>query len=76
MVTISLGFYHVEPVKADIPELDNMGFVDNISSLLSNLLSTNSKEVKCVESIVFSSFNPPPSYRRYYHYYFQVICVI
>nr|GLL40869.1 clustered mitochondria protein-like [Ipomoea trifida] len=53
-----------EPVKADIPELDNMGFVDNISSLLSNLLSTNSKEVKCVESIVFSSFNPPPSYRR------------
>nr|GMD71805.1 clustered mitochondria protein [Ipomoea batatas] len=53
-----------QPIKADIPELDNMGFVDNISSSLSNLLSTISKEVKCVESIVFSSFNPPPSYRR------------
>ncbi|XP_019186851.1 PREDICTED: clustered mitochondria protein-like isoform X2 [Ipomoea nil] len=53
-----------EPIKADIPELDNMGFVDNISSSLSNLLSTIFKEVKCVESIVFSSFNPPPSYRR------------
>ncbi|CAH9122850.1 unnamed protein product [Cuscuta epithymum] len=53
-----------EPIKADVPELDNTGFVDNISQSLSILLSTNSKEVKCVESIVFSAFNPPPSHRR------------
>ncbi|VFR02371.1 unnamed protein product [Cuscuta campestris] len=53
-----------KPTSFKSGELDNTGFVDNISCLLSSLLSTNSKEVKCVESIVFSSFNPPPSYRR------------
>ncbi|KAG8363575.1 hypothetical protein BUALT_Bualt19G0036700 [Buddleja alternifolia] len=53
-----------DAVKADVPELDNLGFMENATSSLSNLLSSPSKEIKCVESIVFSSFNPPPSYRR------------
>ncbi|KAJ8565661.1 hypothetical protein K7X08_008237 [Anisodus acutangulus] len=53
-----------EPVKADVPELENMGFVEDVSGSVSSLLSAPSKEIKCVESIVFSSFNPPPSYRR------------
>ncbi|KAL6495668.1 hypothetical protein OROGR_030231 [Orobanche gracilis] len=49
-------------VKVELPELDNLGIIWNGS--LTNLLLTPSKEIKCVESIVFSSFNPPPSYRR------------
>ncbi|KAI3448924.1 hypothetical protein Pfo_005589 [Paulownia fortunei] len=53
-----------DAVKAEVPELDNLGFMENITSSLNNLLSSPSKEIKCVESIVFSSFNPPPSYRR------------
>ncbi|KZV47233.1 clustered mitochondria protein [Dorcoceras hygrometricum] len=51
-------------VKAEVPELDNLGFMDVASGSLTNLLSSPSKEIKCVESIVFSSLNPPPSYRR------------
>ncbi|XP_073038847.1 clustered mitochondria protein-like isoform X2 [Primulina eburnea] len=50
--------------KAEVPELDNLGFMDVGSGSLINLLSSSSKEIKCVESIVFSSLNPPPSYRR------------
>ncbi|KAK4379651.1 hypothetical protein RND71_001513 [Anisodus tanguticus] len=53
-----------ELVKADVPELENLGFVEDVSGSVSSLLSAPSKETKCVESIVFSSFNPPPSYRR------------
>ncbi|KAM3265268.1 clustered mitochondria protein isoform X3 [Capsicum annuum] len=53
-----------EPVKADVPELENLGFVEDVSGSVSSLLSAPSKEIKCAESIVFSSFNPPPSYRR------------
>ncbi|CAN4110411.1 unnamed protein product [Withania somnifera] len=53
-----------EPVKTDVPELENLGFVEDVSGSVSSLLSAASKEIKCVESIVFSSFNPPPSYRR------------
>ncbi|GFP98186.1 clustered mitochondria protein [Phtheirospermum japonicum] len=49
-------------VKAEVPELDNLGFLGNGS--LTNLLSSPSKDISCVESIVFSSFNPPPSHRR------------
>ncbi|KAK4415429.1 Clustered mitochondria protein [Sesamum alatum] len=53
-----------DAVKAEMPELNNLGFMENVTSSLSNLLSSPSKEIKCVESIVFSSFNPPPSHRR------------
>ncbi|KAH6812998.1 tetratricopeptide repeat protein [Perilla frutescens var. frutescens] len=53
-----------DAVKAEVPELDNLGFMENVTSSLTSLLSSPSKEIKCVESIVFSSFNPPPSYRR------------
>ncbi|KAF4386076.1 hypothetical protein F8388_016328, partial [Cannabis sativa] len=49
---------------AEVPELDGLGFMEDVSGSLSNLLSSPTKEIKCVESIVFSSLNPPPSYRR------------
>ncbi|RWR77799.1 clustered mitochondria protein isoform X4 [Cinnamomum micranthum f. kanehirae] len=48
----------------EVPELDGLGFMEDITGSLGNLASSSSKEIKCVESIVFSSFNPPPSYRR------------
>lgn len=53
-----------ETSKNEIAELENLGFMDNVPSSLSNLFLPASKEIQCVESIVFSSFNPPPSYRR------------
>ncbi|KAL3815048.1 hypothetical protein ACJIZ3_016316 [Penstemon smallii] len=53
-----------DAVKAEVPDLENLGFMENVTGSLTNLLSSPSKEIKCVESIVFSSFNPPPSYRR------------
>ncbi|XP_052211359.1 clustered mitochondria protein [Diospyros lotus] len=53
-----------DSVKTEVPELDNLGFMEDVTSSLTNLLSSSSKETKCMESIVFSSFNPPPSYRR------------
>ncbi|XP_059649085.1 clustered mitochondria protein isoform X2 [Cornus florida] len=51
-------------VKTDVSELDSLGFMEDVTGSLTNLLSSPSKEIKCVESIVFSSFNPPPSHRR------------
>ncbi|GER48746.1 clustered mitochondria protein homolog [Striga asiatica] len=53
-----------DAMKVEVPELDKLGFMGNGS--LTKLLSPPSKEIKCVESIVFSSFNPPPSHRRLY----------
>ncbi|KAM1139461.1 hypothetical protein ACFX13_040353 [Malus domestica] len=53
-----------DTVKTEVPGLDGLGFMEDVAGSLSNLLSSPSKEIKCVESIVFSSFNPPPSYRR------------
>lgn len=53
-----------DPTKTEVSELESLGFMDDVSGSLSSLLSSPSKEIKCVESIVFSSFNPPPSYRR------------
>ncbi|KAL5719872.1 hypothetical protein ACHQM5_012603 [Ranunculus cassubicifolius] len=53
-----------EPAKTEVPEIDGLGFMEDSTSLLSELMSSSSKEIKCVESIVFSSFNPPPSHRR------------
>ena len=51
-------------MKTEVPELDGLGFMDNVAGSLGSLLSSHSKEIRCVESIVFSSLNPPPSYRR------------
>ncbi|PRQ38151.1 putative clustered mitochondria protein [Rosa chinensis] len=53
-----------DTIKTEVPELDGLGFMEDVAGALSNLLSSPSNEIKCVESIVFSSFNPPPSYRR------------
>lgn len=58
-------YYFPEPTKTEVQELENLGFMEDVSDSLTNLLSSPSKEIKCVESIVFSSFNPPPSYRRF-----------
>ncbi|XP_048329363.2 clustered mitochondria protein isoform X1 [Ziziphus jujuba] len=53
-----------DTTKTDVLELDGLGFMEDVTGSLGNLLSSSLKEIKCVESIVFSSFNPPPSYRR------------
>lgn len=53
-----------DSVKAEVPELDGFGFMEDVTGSLNKLFSSSSKEIKCVESIVFSSFNPPPSHRR------------
>ncbi|KAG8072136.1 hypothetical protein GUJ93_ZPchr0006g40761 [Zizania palustris] len=45
-------------------ELDGLNFMDDSTGTLINLLSSAPAEIKCVASIIFSSFNPPPSYRR------------
>ncbi|KAK4285521.1 hypothetical protein QN277_002210 [Acacia crassicarpa] len=51
-------------LKTEIPELDGLGYMEDVSGSLGNLLSSPQKDIKCLESIVFSSLNPPPSYRR------------
>ncbi|KAJ6799903.1 clustered mitochondria protein-like [Iris pallida] len=50
--------------KAESPELEGLGFMEDITGSLCNLVESSPKEIKSVESITFSSFNPPPSYRR------------
>ncbi|XP_052142350.1 clustered mitochondria protein isoform X2 [Oryza glaberrima] len=45
-------------------ELDGLNFMDDSTGAVINLLPSVPAEIKCVGSIVFSSFNPPPSYRR------------
>ncbi|KAJ6750925.1 hypothetical protein OIU85_001457 [Salix viminalis] len=50
--------------KLEVPELDGMGFMEDVTGSVGKLLSFPTKEIKCVDSIVFSSFNPPPSHRR------------
>ncbi|KAJ4971494.1 hypothetical protein NE237_004593 [Protea cynaroides] len=53
-----------DSAKTVAPELDGLGFMEDVTSLLGNLMPSSMKDIKCVESIIFSSFNPPPSYRR------------
>lgn len=53
-----------DAAKNVVSELDGLGFMEDVSGSLGKLLQSSSNEVRCVESIVFSSFNPPPSYRR------------
>ncbi|WZZ81469.1 hypothetical protein YC2023_102041 [Brassica napus] len=50
--------------KPNVPELDCLGFMEDVPASLRKLISSPTEEIKCVESIVFSSFNPPPSHRR------------
>ncbi|ESQ45291.1 hypothetical protein EUTSA_v10010065mg [Eutrema salsugineum] len=50
--------------KSNGPELECLGFMEDVPSSLRKLINSPSEEIKCVESIVFSSFNPPPSHRR------------
>lgn len=65
-LSLSSGFYcDLDPTKAEVTELENLGFMGDVSASLTNLLSLPLKEIKCVESIMFSSLNPPPSYRRF-----------
>uniref|UniRef100_A0A0D9YXF5 Clu domain-containing protein n=1 Tax=Oryza glumipatula TaxID=40148 RepID=A0A0D9YXF5_9ORYZ len=45
-------------------ELDGLNFMEDSTGAVINLLPSVPAEIKCVGSIVFSSFNPPPSYRR------------
>ncbi|KAK1282554.1 Clustered mitochondria protein [Acorus calamus] len=51
-------------VKSEGLELEGLGFMEDIPGSLCNLMPSSSQVIKCVESIVFSSFNPPPNYRR------------
>ncbi|KAI4323379.1 hypothetical protein L6164_022991 [Bauhinia variegata] len=51
-------------LKTEVQELDGLNYMEDVSGSMGNLLSSSSKDIKCAESIVFSSFNPPPSYRR------------
>ncbi|XWS45688.1 hypothetical protein CRYUN_Cryun14cG0001200 [Craigia yunnanensis] len=53
-----------DAARTDVPELDGLGFMEDVAGSLGKLLSSSSKEITCVESMVFSSFNSPPSYRR------------
>uniref|UniRef100_A0A0D9VK91 Clu domain-containing protein n=1 Tax=Leersia perrieri TaxID=77586 RepID=A0A0D9VK91_9ORYZ len=50
--------------KSANQELDGLNFMEDSTGALINLLPSAPVEIKCVASIVFSSFNPPPSYRR------------
>ena len=57
---------HLETIDSltKVPELEGLGFMDDATGLLENLVvCPSSQEIKCVESIAFSSFNPP-GYRR------------
>uniref|UniRef100_A0ACD5Z3S7 Uncharacterized protein n=1 Tax=Avena sativa TaxID=4498 RepID=A0ACD5Z3S7_AVESA len=45
-------------------ELDGLNFMEDNTVALTSLLASEPAEIKCVDSIVFSSFNPPPTYRR------------
>lgn len=59
------GFHSIpDAAKTEVPELDGLGFMEDVSGSLGKLLSSSTQEIKCMESIVFSSFNPPPSHRR------------
>lgn len=53
-------------MKPEAPELEGLGFMDDTTGLLANLVFTPPEsENSCIESIAFSSFNPVPGYRRY-----------
>lgn len=52
-------------MKVETPELEGLGFMEDPTGQLEHLIASPSlQEIKCVESIAFSSFNPVPGYRR------------
>ncbi|KAK8914116.1 Clustered mitochondria protein [Platanthera zijinensis] len=53
-----------DAVKLDAIELDGLGFMEDVACSVCYLSVSSHKDIKCAESITFSSFNPPPSYRR------------
>ncbi|KAM0941489.1 putative clustered mitochondria protein [Dioscorea sansibarensis] len=53
-----------DAAKVEIPELDGLGFMEDVTGSLGNLTVPSTKKIDCLESLIFSSFNPPPSYRR------------
>lgn len=60
------GLYiETDKPKSDVPELECLGFMEDVPGSLKKLINSTSEEIKSVENIVFSSFNPPPSHRRY-----------
>ena len=64
-------FVHVEGVvKPDAPELEGLGFMEDPTKQLEDLIVPPSQsESRCIDKIAFSSFNPVPGYRRYYIQY-------
>ncbi|KAL2326480.1 hypothetical protein Fmac_025538 [Flemingia macrophylla] len=53
-----------DTLKSEVPELPGLDYTEDVSDLLNNVLPPPPEDVKCVESILFSAFNPPPRYRR------------
>ncbi|XP_024538093.1 clustered mitochondria protein [Selaginella moellendorffii] len=52
-------------VRQEITELEALGLMDEPSKMLKDLVSSpDVPDVKCIQSISFSSFNPVPGYRR------------
>ncbi|XP_078166356.1 tetratricopeptide repeat (TPR)-containing protein isoform X2 [Carex rostrata] len=61
----SLALHHeADSGKQEAQEIDGLGFMEDVSSSIPNLILPGPKDIKCIESIIFSSFNPPPSYRK------------
>lgn len=51
--------------KAEAPELEGLGFMEDPTGQLEDLVASPIlQEIACVESIGFSSFNPVPGFRR------------
>ncbi|KAM7266178.1 hypothetical protein ACFE04_004075 [Oxalis oulophora] len=48
----------------DVQDLDGLRVMEDAGGSLGKLLLSSSEDIICVDSIVFSSFNPPPSHRR------------
>ncbi|XP_020265278.1 clustered mitochondria protein-like [Asparagus officinalis] len=53
-----------QDTKVETPEPEGLGFMEDLTFSPSNLVVSSPKDIKCMESITFSSFNPPPSHRR------------
>ncbi|KAK6933740.1 CLU domain [Dillenia turbinata] len=62
--THSTNASSVDSVKTEVPDPEGLGYMEDVSGFPTSLLSPCSKDVQCVGSIVFSSFNPSPSYHR------------